>query len=153
MITEQQAIQLVRTVCECLAVPAGLVLAAAGLYWLRHPLGDRVRVHAPILYFRKGVLGGRTVRFPVVDLRAETEPDPYPVTVRTPRTRWSQAPGEMLTVTMIPGRPDDVRAYRPNRLPVGAVAVMVLGVGLAVGFALRAIPDVQSLIETLQIGR
>lgn len=152
MITEQQAIQLVRAVCECLAVPAGLILAAAGLHWLRHPLGGRVCLDAPILYFRKGRIGGRTVRFPTVDLRAAGDPDPYPVTVRTARARWTERPGDVLTVTMMPGRPDDVRAYAPGR-PVGwAVAVMALGVGLAGAFALRAIPDVCAVLDMLRSG-
>ena len=72
--------------------------------------------------------------------------------MRTARARWTERPGDVLTVTMMPGRPDDVRAYAPGR-PVGwAVAVMALGVGLAAAFALRAIPDVRAVLDMLRSG-
>ena len=150
MITEEQAIRLVRVICKCLAVLGGGAVLSAGIRWLCHPMGNRQRGTARILYFRKGKIGGRTVRFPVVNIGTDTEMQP--VTVCTGKSRWMEQPGDLLDISFRPDHPEEVRAFVPGRPWGWGTAVCILGALLVLYFGMLLIPDAKNVWNMLQNG-
>ena len=120
VITQEQAQQLIRSVCWLLVLIAGIVLIFMGCRRIFRPYGRHLRHRVPILYFLKA----NNRLYPVVNLGDAHAP--RPVTVRTGDFSWPYKPGDLLDVVCHPKKSDHVFADNPLHTRLrGGILVMV----------------------------
>lgn len=141
MITEEQAVELIRIGSEWLAIAIAMALATVGICW---PLCRKTDTReATVLYFRRA----SDRLYPVVNLG--TAESPRPVTVRPARVHWDEKVGDVLTVTAA-HHPWDTRVADEKKPWLWGIGVCALGLLIAGGLILCCRAD---LSQTLKIIR